>query len=51
LLGIMFSAGIMMILPSDTWIRLGIWTAAGLVIYFLYGARHSRLSRTAAVAD
>ena len=51
LLGIMFSAGIMTILPSDTWIRLGIWTAAGLVIYFLYGARHSRLSRTAAVAD
>ena len=51
LLGIMLSAGIMTILPSDTWIRLGIWTAAGLVIYFLYGARHSRLSRTAAVAD
>jgi APA family basic amino acid/polyamine antiporter len=45
LLGIMFSAGIMLILPSDTWIRLGIWTAAGLVIYFLYSARHSRLSR------
>jgi basic amino acid/polyamine antiporter, APA family len=34
---------LMLGLPADTWIRLGVWLLAGLAIYFAYGARHSRL--------
>ncbi len=32
-------------LPRLTWIRFGIWLALGMVVYFLYGMRHSRLGR------
>jgi APA family basic amino acid/polyamine antiporter len=32
-------------LPLDTWIRLLVWLGIGLVIYFLYGRRHSVLGR------
>ncbi|MBL8958496.1 MAG: amino acid permease [Gemmatimonadetes bacterium] len=34
---------LMMQLPAVTWIRFGIWLAVGLVVYFLYGYRHSVL--------
>ncbi|MEO8140467.1 MAG: amino acid permease, partial [Gemmatimonadota bacterium] len=30
-------------LPGITWIRFGIWLLVGLVLYFLYGSKHSRL--------
>ena len=30
-------------LPRVTWIRFGGWMLAGLIIYFLYGVRHSKL--------
>ena len=38
---------LMLQLPRLTWIRFGIWLAIGLVIYLLYGVRHSRLQRVA----
>ncbi len=30
-------------LPIQAWERFGIWLAAGLLLYFVYGYRHSRL--------
>ncbi len=34
---------LMLQLPRLTWIRFGIWLLLGLLIYFFYGAGHSRL--------
>jgi APA family basic amino acid/polyamine antiporter len=31
-------------LPRTAWERFGIWLAVGLMVYFLYGYRHSKLS-------
>ena len=33
----------MLNLPAETWLRFGIWMVIGVVVYFLYGRRHSRL--------
>jgi APA family basic amino acid/polyamine antiporter len=30
-------------LEEENWARLGVWLAIGLVIYFAYGVRHSRV--------
>ncbi len=32
-------------LPVSTWVRLVVWTAIGLLIYFTYGYQHSRLRK------
>jgi basic amino acid/polyamine antiporter, APA family len=45
-LGVLICFGMMAFLPADTWIRLLVWMAIGIVIYFTYGRRHSRVSRT-----
>lgn len=38
---------LMINLPGITWLRFGAWLLLGLVIYFLYGASHSRLRNKA----
>jgi APA family basic amino acid/polyamine antiporter len=43
LLAIISCTYLMLELPLATWIRFGVWLAIGLVFYFLYGVRHSRL--------
>jgi len=34
---------LMLNLPGETWLRFGIWMVIGLVVYFAYGHRKSRL--------
>jgi basic amino acid/polyamine antiporter, APA family len=43
LMGMLFCAGMAASLPSATWIRLVLWSIAGVAIYLLYGYSHSRL--------
>jgi APA family basic amino acid/polyamine antiporter len=44
-MGVLSSVYLMYGLPLDTQIRLVVWMAIGLVIYFLYGMHHSKLGR------
>jgi APA family basic amino acid/polyamine antiporter len=39
---------VMVGLPTHAWERFGIWLAIGLLLYFVYGYRHSRLRRAGA---
>ena len=43
ILGIAISLLMMVGLPADTWLRLIIWLAIGMVVYFTYGSKHSRV--------
>lgn len=43
--GIFMCLFMMAFLPLDTWLRLGIWTVIGLIIYGCYSVRHAKPPR------
>jgi APA family basic amino acid/polyamine antiporter len=43
ILGIVSCFALMAGLPGDTWLRLIVWLLIGLVIYFVYSRKHSKL--------
>lgn len=45
LLGILICLVLMLSLPAENWLRLVVWLALGLAIYFAYGRRRSVLAR------
>ncbi len=50
-LGAASSLFLMFGLPLDTWLRFAAWLAIGLVVYALYGVRHSRVQAESSVAS
>ncbi len=49
-LGVSFCLFLMYGLPGDTWLRLIIWMAIGLAVYFGYSRHHSRVQQAARAA-
>jgi len=45
LISVVACAYLMLQLPAITWKRFGVWLLAGLIIYFAYGMRHSRIGK------
>jgi basic amino acid/polyamine antiporter, APA family len=45
ILGVLACLYLMLGLPWITWLRFALWLLAGMVVYFLYGFRRSRLLR------
>ncbi|MBX7155570.1 MAG: amino acid permease [Bacteriodetes bacterium] len=46
ILGIISCFAMMALLPGDTWIRLVVWMAIGMIIYFAYSIKHSKLGHS-----
>jgi APA family basic amino acid/polyamine antiporter len=46
ILGVLFCIYLMLHLPMITWYRFIIWTIIGILIYFLYGIKHSHLKNS-----
>lgn len=44
IVGILFSGWLILSLPWETWARFGVWLLIGLVVYFGYSRKHSKLN-------
>lgn len=44
IMGVLFCLYLMVEIPAKSWLVFVFWMAAGLLIYFLYGYRHSKLA-------
>ena len=51
ILGVAFNLTMMISLGRANWIRLVVWLAIGLVIYFTYSIRHSKVQKLPRVAE
>jgi len=45
LMGVLFCSVMAASLPNATWLRLAIWSVVGILFYFFYGYKNSRLRR------
>ncbi len=50
ILGVILCLFLMFSLPSANWLRLAIWMVIGILIYLLYGRRHSIMAKRRAAA-
>jgi APA family basic amino acid/polyamine antiporter len=47
-IGVVFSLWLIAFLATETWLRFGTWFLLGLVVYFVYGYRNSKMNKEAA---
>jgi APA family basic amino acid/polyamine antiporter len=45
ILGVIFCLVLMFSLPPENWLRLFVWLAVGLIIFFFYGRKHSIMNK------
>jgi APA family basic amino acid/polyamine antiporter len=45
ILGMLSCGGLMAFLPESTWLRFVVWLSLGLIVYFTYSMRHSKLAK------
>jgi APA family basic amino acid/polyamine antiporter len=50
IIGVGLCVYLMTKLPGETWVRFVVWLLVGLLIYYFYGRKHSRMRRAAARA-
>ena len=50
IIGLLLCAYLMTTLGITNWVRFGVWLLVGLIIYFLYGRKHSNLNKNQEVA-
>ncbi|MFC0450440.1 amino acid permease [Rhodococcus jostii] len=43
IIGVVFSGWLILSLPWETWLRFGVWLILGLIVYFFYSRKHSKL--------